>query len=476
MKTRNIIILIIIIIAVILIWRAATRAEIIETVNPQVNNVTELVIASGLLKAKYQPEIGSEVIGTVKKVYVEEGDYVSKGQLLVLLSDEVASQQIAVSESIQKSAELQLKDLSNRPISEEIARAKAEVDQARLVNTARLRAAQKKLEDLKKGSLQSEINEAKALLEQSKVNAKLAQDDLNRAEDLYNKGAISKADLDRANANYKTAVTAQQAAESRLERIKSPVSNEAIEAAKADVEAARYTLEQSVSIAQKNLNLLLAKPTSDEINILRNKVSEAGESVKLQKTLSEKYKIISPIDGIVTKRIAEPGFTISPGMSLLKIADMSNTEIYVETDENNLSKLKLGQKAVIFAPAFPEKPFRAKLIRIGPGVDNVRGVVGLTLKPDTLPEYARPDMTVDVNIEVSNFKNSLTLPSTSIITIMNDSFVFVIENNRLKRKKIEVLGSGGGYTAVKDIDKNTIVAKNASGLKEGKRVKPVEAK
>ncbi len=65
-------------------------------------NIISQVTASGTLRAKSQVDISAETIGRIKRIYYQEGDYVKKGMLLIVLDDVKA-------EANQKLAALQMK-------------------------------------------------------------------------------------------------------------------------------------------------------------------------------------------------------------------------------------------------------------------------------------------------------------------------------------------------------------------------------
>ena len=51
-----------------------------------------------------------------------------------------------------------------------------------------------------------------------------------------------------------------------------------------------------------------------------------------------------------------------------------------QIDEKNLSQLKLGQKALGSADAYPQERFGAELVYINPGIDPLRGSVEVKLR------------------------------------------------------------------------------------------------
>ena len=338
------------------------RPAELAVIKPVRQDVVEVVVASGTLRAVRQSMVGAESSGVVESLEVSEGDRVQQGELL---------------------GRLRL----------------GETDARLAGGLAALRAAE-------------------TTLRGEELQLEQANRDLRRARDLAARKLVPVAELDDAE----SAFSVQQA----------------------NTDAARARLAE-------------ARAQVDQIR------PEFG-----------KREVRAPFNGVVIERMIEPGTSVSAATSWFTIAEMSATEIYVETDENNLGKLKVGQPAIAVAPAWPDQPFQAKLVQVGPNVDSERGVVGLRLASDDLPEFALPNMTIDVNIEVKRTTNGLALPS-SAVSLRGQPAVLVVSNGKVERRRVEVIGSNPEWVAVTGIDTDTMVLRDARGVREGQRVRPVSA-
>ncbi len=72
--------------------------------------------------------------------------------------------------------------------------------------------------------------------------------------------------------------------------------------------------------------------------------------------------------------------SVQPGKELMVLAPAGETQIIVQIDEKNLSQLKVGQKAIGSADAYPRERFAAVLFYINPGIDALRGSVEVKLR------------------------------------------------------------------------------------------------
>ena len=61
----------------------------VEKIKPLISTITESVYASGTIKSKEQYQAFSTVIGTIKSVYLKEGDSVKIGTPILLIANEL---------------------------------------------------------------------------------------------------------------------------------------------------------------------------------------------------------------------------------------------------------------------------------------------------------------------------------------------------------------------------------------------------
>lgn len=204
----------------------------------------------------------------------------------------------------------------------------------------------------------------------------------------------------------------------------------------------------------------------------RARLREAAAEIERVRPEFGRREVRAPFDGVVVQRLVEPGTSVGSSTVWFVVAEMGVTELYVETDENNLGKLAVGQPAIAVAPAYPERPFPAKLTQIGPNVDTDRGVVGLRLAADALPDFALPNMTVDVNIEVRRTASGSALPTSAVGTGPDGSFVLRRgDDGRLVAQPVKLVGRNPEWAAVSGLPAGARVLRNVREGKAGERVR-----
>jgi HlyD family secretion protein len=206
----------------------------------------------------------------------------------------------------------------------------------------------------------------------------------------------------------------------------------------------------------------------------RARQRELAAEVERVRPEFDRREVRAPFDGVITERLVEPGTPVAPAQGWFRISEINATEVEVETDENNLGKLRVGQPVIAFVPAFPDQPFRGTLTQIGPFVDTERGVVRLKITPEDLPEFVLPNMTVDVSIEVRRADKALALPVSAIALQASPPHVLTIDaDGVLERTPVRIIGRNPEWAAVEDLPEGTPVILELAGHKPGDRIRPV---
>ena len=295
--------------------------------------------------------------------------------------------------------------------------------------------AARDLDRAKRPALTEDLDRLRAIGDSARASTKQAQLELKRADQLGEYGKV--ADRDSALTHLDQARATEKQIEAELARL------------------ARLPLIEDVALAEAQL-----------ANVKAN--------LALTKVQASRRELRAPYDGIIVTRFADAGVAVPIGSPIVRLAEVSQSEILVDTDEGNLGRLKIGQNATVTAQGFPGKVFNATLDRIGPAIDSQRGVVPLRLIPKNIPEWAQLEMTVDICIETDRFANAITLPPSAVIEKEGKAWVVLEVDGLVKFHTIKIRGRGREGIAIEGLEKDVRVAFNASGLIEGNKINLVD--
>ncbi|GCD09704.1 efflux RND transporter periplasmic adaptor subunit [Clostridium tagluense] len=179
-----------------------------------------------------------------------------------------------------------------------------------------------------------------------------------------------------------------------------------------------------VLITMKNDDITRAKQNSDL------QLENAKNEMNLNTKQLDNYKIIAPINGVVTKISNKVGDTIKAGDELSDVSNPTKMEFDIPVDELDIAKLKVGQKTKITVDALPatsKTPVTGEVSKIAVTGTSEGGVTTfiVTVKVNDNLDKLKGGMNANGEIEVSNKDNILYVPIEAITTISGKSFIYI---------------------------------------------------
>lgn len=241
---------------------------------------------SGIIEVT-EVDVAFEVPGTIAERFVEEGTMVDRGEPIARLDDREYRLQVERWQA---------------------ARAAAEARYALLTRGVRAQ----------------EIDQALAVLEAAEADYQVRARDLQRIEELFRRGVVSQAELDRVRGALTAAQSSRDSARARLNMLKEGFRTEEIEQGRAQLREA----EKALALAELNL---------------------------------ARCQLFAPIAGRVLSKNREVGEVVAPGTPVVTMGDLSRPWLNVYVGERDLGKLRLGMPAWVYVDAYPKQPFPARV-------------------------------------------------------------------------------------------------------------------
>jgi len=307
------------------------------TVTPQYGPISLSVTATGTIQPVDTVAVGTQVSGTISKIFVDFNSVVKKGELL------------------------------------------AQLDQSLFL---------------------AQVQQFQANLQQAESNQTFQQQNFTRQTELYNAGAISKADFESAENSFKSA--------------------------KGNVNSVQAQLRS----VQKNLSF---------------------------------SNIYSPIDGTILSRNISEGQTVAASFStptLFSIAkDLTKMQVRASVDEADIGNVKFGERSTFTVDAFPDDIFNGTVqeVRLEPSVSsNVVTYTTIINAPNDNLKL-KPGMTANIIIYTIEKNNALLIPAGAISytpdSTLSKNYVIVAadtaKNKHLQRNVIDTINKSTGHDTSK---------------------------
>ncbi len=136
--------------------------------------------------------------------------------------------------------------------------------------------------------------------------------------------------------------------------------------------------------------------------------------------------IRTPINGVVTERIAQPGSVVLPGMPLLTVGDPRRLQLQLHLAENAAAGIDVGGVVRYALTDAPSVTHTARVTRIAPTIDTLTRTVEVVARPDAVSP-ARAESYVQAQVLGRGTSEVLVVPIAAIQTVGTDTLVFVAE-------------------------------------------------
>lgn len=212
-------------------------------------------------------------------------------------------------------------------------------------------------------SLQIDLNEAKANKREAQARYQLARKNLDRFQELEQKGVASTQQLQDAESE-KSALNAR------------------IAQFQAKVEGLEYDIEQS--------------------------------------------NITAPFSGFVTKEYTEVGQWVQKGGPVVELIDISVAEIGIDMPERYISKVKKGLSVNVNFDSLPNKNIQGEITSLVPQADRESRTFPVKIKLDNEDGIIKSGMVARVSFPIGNPSTVKLVPKDAVVTQNNAHFIYII--------------------------------------------------
>jgi len=206
------------------------------------------------------------------------------------------------------------------------------------------------------------------------------------------------------------------------------------------------TVEVQIEGLEKDVNRYTILTNADAVQGVQLEKTTLGlKAAKVQQaTLKEqinKTTIKAPFSGVITGVFNDEGAFASPGVPLLQISDLAQLKFTINLPETDLKQFKINTEYQIKCDAYPEIELIGKAIMIGsksmPG--NLFSIQFLVNNTDELS--IKSGMFGKVFLEKNKADKLIVIPASALIEKDNQSFVYILKNNKAVLKSIIVAES-----------------------------------
>lgn len=221
-------------------------------------------------------------------------------------------------------------------------------------------------------------------------------------------------------------------------------------------------LNKNQASSDKTYQLALSEYQTQKI-----KVKSLSEKLKLifidaenlnENNLSKSIKILSPIDGYVSKVNINIGKHVEPSDILFELVNPQDIHLALIIYEKDIDKVYNGQRVLAFTNNNPDKKYPCELILIGKDFSNERNIIA-HCHFEKYDNSLIPGMFMNAILE-TNTKNVPALPNEAIVNFEGHNYIFIRNShNDFEMQEIKIGNSENNYTEIISDNIHSIIHK-----------------
>jgi membrane fusion protein (multidrug efflux system) len=216
-----------------------------------------------------------------------------------------------------------------------------------------------------------------------------------------------------------------------IAEIEAPDLDQQLLQARADLASAEASAKLSEATLARRRTLIASNFVSmQEIDERTADLSNKNGSVKSDQANVERLealagykKITVPFDGIVTSRDTDVGALINAGgttgPAMFVVSDIKKLRVYVNVPQTYVPAIKIGAKAAITMPEYPNRTFLATVEASSQSVDIASGTTRMQLGLDNEKGELMPGGYANVKMSLTRDAVPLHIPASALIFNQN---------------------------------------------------------
>ncbi len=234
-------------------------------------------------------------------------------------------------------------------------------------------------------------------------------------------------------------------------------NRERFENAKKDLERAEMLFKEG-AISEQALEQMRAAASDAGLQVLEAQLAQAKAAYDMALKQYKECWVASPIDGTVAYINVGVGETVSPGVPVAMVVDMSTVVLKGSIGESLINQVEKQGTIGVRIPSAGDTPFTGTIKEISPAADPRTGLFGLKVLIDNPGGVIKPGMFAEADLVRDSRKDVLFLPSAAVLSKNGEKYVYVVADGKAVHREVTTGIVGDGIVEI------------LSGVKEGDEV------
>ena len=217
--------------------------------------------------------------------------------------------------------------------------------------------------------------------------------------------------------------------------------------------------------------------TQQQLDQVRLQATTARSRLEQARIRVGNSNVRSSINGIVNRRMVEPGMVVNPGTALFELVDVARLKLAITVNEAQVANLRLGAPVSVKASVFPDKSFAGNVTFIAPKADvSLNFPVEITLAANP-GGVLRAGMYGTAVFRFPQQAPALVVPRSAFVGSTSSNQVFVLDKGNVAHIRNVVAGRtlGEQVEILQGLNEGeTVISSGQINLHDGSEVTPIK--
>jgi RND family efflux transporter MFP subunit len=215
----------------------------------------------------------------------------------------------------------------------------------------------------------------------------------------------------------------------------------AVEQARAQLENARLNLQRNEQLFQRGIAAgKEVEDARTALAAAQSALEQATAALNTAERNVERASVRSPISGQVVKRMVSVGEQVdgTAAQPIVEIANLDRVELAANVPAEYLSRVRVTMKASIATDAYPDRTFDGTVIAIAPAVDPATNAALTRIRIANPNRQLKIGVFAEARIALAEHADALVVPPPAIVRDANGAAVYVVTGDLAERTEVKV--------------------------------------
>ena len=180
----------------------------------------------------------------------------------------------------------------------------------------------------------------------------------------------------------------------------------------------------------------------------RSRAEAAEARLGVAKRALREASVAAPFSGLVAERYVSVGEYVQPGQPLFELVALDPIEVEFRLPEADSSRVAVGNSVAVRVAPYPDEEFDATVTFVAPTIDTRTRTLRVKATIRNEDGRLRPGLFAHADLGVATLEGVTLVPEEAVLRRADGAVIFVLEGDRVRRKRIETGHHRGGMVVV----------------------------